>query len=75
VVGIAGTPEKCDWLLKEAGFDAAIDYRKEPVREGLDRECPEGVSKTVAAVHDLKGHGDGLGDHLPGWTGHPFAGE
>jgi len=43
VVGIAGTPEKCDWLLKEAGFDAAIDYRKESVREGLDRECPEGV--------------------------------
>jgi NADPH-dependent curcumin reductase len=28
VVGIAGGPEKCQWLTKEAGFDAAIDYKK-----------------------------------------------
>lgn len=27
VVGIAGTQAKCDWLVKEAGFDAAIDYK------------------------------------------------
>ncbi len=27
VVGIAGTDEKCRWLVEEAGFDAAINYK------------------------------------------------
>lgn len=27
VVGIAGSPAKCDWLEKEAGFDATINYK------------------------------------------------
>ena len=27
VVGIAGTPEKCEWITSELGFDGAIDYR------------------------------------------------
>src|SRR5262249_28996966 len=28
VVGTAGTPDKCAWLTRELGADAAIDYRK-----------------------------------------------
>ena len=43
VVGIAGGREKCDWLIKEAGFDAAIDYKNEKVGEGLKRHCPKGI--------------------------------
>jgi NADPH-dependent curcumin reductase CurA len=43
VVGIAGGREKCDWLLKEAGFDAAIDYKNENVGEALTRYCPKGI--------------------------------
>jgi NADPH-dependent curcumin reductase len=43
VVGIAGGPEKCQWLTKEAGFDAAIDYKNENVGEALTRRCPKGV--------------------------------
>jgi NADPH-dependent curcumin reductase len=43
VVGIAGGPEKCNWLTKEAGFDAAIDYKKENVGEALTRHCPKGI--------------------------------
>jgi NADPH-dependent curcumin reductase len=43
VVGIAGGPEKCQWLTKEAGFDAAIDYKNENVGEALTRCCPKGV--------------------------------
>ena len=42
VVGIAGGREKCDWLVKEAGFDAAIDYKNENVGEALTKALPEG---------------------------------
>ena len=44
VVGIAGGREKCDWLLKEAGFDAAIDYKNENVGEALTKHCPQGIN-------------------------------
>ncbi|MDP3252967.1 MAG: NADP-dependent oxidoreductase [Hydrogenophaga sp.] len=52
VVGIAGGPAKCDWVVKELGFDACIDYkaaapagaaRWDAVREGLKTHCPDGV--------------------------------
>lgn len=43
VIGIAGGPEKCDWLTSEAGFDAAIDYKSEPVQARLEALCPEGI--------------------------------
>ena len=43
VVGIAGGPAKCEWLLKEAGFDAAIDYRAERIGPRLSESCPKGI--------------------------------
>ena len=43
VVGIAGTPAKCAWLVDELGFDAAIDYRRDDVRARLRAECPQGI--------------------------------
>ena len=45
VVGIAGGPEKCAWVVKELGFDACIDYKAGPgaVRAGLKEHCPKGV--------------------------------
>jgi NADPH-dependent curcumin reductase CurA len=43
VVGIAGGPEKGRWLTQDLGFDAAIDYRREPVGERLDALCPDGI--------------------------------
>ena len=43
VVGIAGGREKCEWLTREAGFDAAIDYKNESVGEALKRHCPKGI--------------------------------
>ncbi len=42
-IGIAGGPEKCRWLVEEAGFDAAIDYKAEPVRGRLKELCPAGI--------------------------------
>ena len=43
VVGIAGGPDKCAWIVDELGFDAAIDYKGEDVGEALRKHCPEGV--------------------------------
>src|SRR4029078_8932008 len=42
-VGIAGGPEKCDWGVRELGFDACIDYKSGPVKDGLKAHCPNGV--------------------------------
>ena len=45
VVGIAGGPEKCAYLVDELGLDAAIDYRREdePIAAAVRRTCPDGV--------------------------------
>jgi NADPH-dependent curcumin reductase CurA len=43
VVGIAGTPEKCAWLVDELGYDAAIDYKTDDVAKGLREACPDGI--------------------------------
>jgi len=42
-VGIAGGPAKCEWVVKELGFDACIDYKAGPVKDGLKQHCPQGV--------------------------------
>lgn len=43
-VGIAGGPEKCDYVVRELGFDACIDYKREDVVEALRRDCPKGIN-------------------------------
>jgi len=43
VVGIAGGAKKCEYILKELGFDAAIDYKAEDVRKALQKHCTKGV--------------------------------
>jgi NADPH-dependent curcumin reductase len=43
VVGIAGGPEKCEWLTGELGFDVAIDYKRGDLRAQLREETPDGV--------------------------------
>lgn len=42
-VGIAGGPAKCEWVVKDLGFDACIDYKQGDVRAGLKEHCPQGV--------------------------------
>ena len=42
-VGIAGGREKCDYLVRELGFDAAIDYKSDDVKRTLRQHCPQGV--------------------------------
>ncbi|MDH3656210.1 MAG: NADP-dependent oxidoreductase [Myxococcales bacterium] len=43
VVGIAGGPEKCAYLIDELGFDGAIDYKNENIRNRLSELCPKRV--------------------------------
>jgi NADPH-dependent curcumin reductase CurA len=43
VIGIAGGPAKCAWLTDKAGFDAAIDYKREDVGARLSELCPQGI--------------------------------
>jgi hypothetical protein len=43
VIGIAGGPAKCKWLVDEARFDAAIDYKTEDVAKRLRELCPDGI--------------------------------
>jgi NADPH-dependent curcumin reductase CurA len=43
VVGIAGGEAKTRMLIEDLGFDAAIDYKREDVRKGLQRHCPKGL--------------------------------
>jgi NADPH-dependent curcumin reductase CurA len=42
-IGVAGGPEKCEWLTEELGFDAAIDYKAGEVRADLRQYAQNGV--------------------------------
>ena len=43
VVGIAGSKEKCRFLVEGLGFDAAIDYHNDDVRDALGEHFPDGI--------------------------------
>jgi len=42
-VGLAGSDPKCAWLTGELGFDAAINYKTEELRQALKQHCPDGI--------------------------------
>ena len=43
VIGIAGSDEKCDWIVNELGFDGAINYKSDNLQEQLAELTPNGV--------------------------------
>jgi NADPH-dependent curcumin reductase CurA len=43
VIGIAGGPAKCELLVRELGYDAAIDYRGDDVEMRLRELVPQGI--------------------------------
>ncbi|MEP0710112.1 MAG: NADP-dependent oxidoreductase [Parvibaculum sp.] len=43
VIGIAGGAKKCKLLTDDLGFDAAIDYKAEPVGKALRKAAPKGI--------------------------------
>ncbi|MHA1984762.1 MAG: NADP-dependent oxidoreductase [Candidatus Hodarchaeales archaeon] len=44
VVGIAGTSQKCDYIVNDLGFDKAINYKTDNVNEKLKEYCPNGIN-------------------------------
>ena len=42
-VGIAGGKAKCDYVTKELGFDACVDYKAGNLAADLKAACPEGI--------------------------------
>lgn len=43
VVGIAGTDEKCRWLVEELGLDGAVNHRSDDVHARLKELCPKRI--------------------------------
>ena len=43
VVGSAGGKAKTAWLVDDAGFDRAIDYKATPIGTGLREAAPDGI--------------------------------
>jgi len=43
VVGIAGTAEKCKYVVDSLGFDACLSHRNDRLSEELKAACPRGV--------------------------------
>jgi NADPH-dependent curcumin reductase len=42
-IGIAGGANKCDYVVRELGFDACVDYKRAGWREELKAAAPNGV--------------------------------
>jgi NADPH-dependent curcumin reductase CurA len=42
-VGIAGGPQKCEYVKRELGFDDCIDYKAGSLHDTLKHACPRGV--------------------------------
>ena len=42
-VGVAGSPEKCRYVVDELGFDACINYKTDDLVPALRAACPAGV--------------------------------
>ncbi|MEE1676009.1 NADP-dependent oxidoreductase [Agarivorans aestuarii] len=43
VVGVAGSDEKCRWLVEELGFDGAVNYKTDNIAEKVAELTPNGV--------------------------------
>jgi NADPH-dependent curcumin reductase CurA len=42
-VGVAGSQAKCDYVVKELGFDACVSYRSADLFAALKDACPKGI--------------------------------
>ena len=43
VIGIAGAKEKCDYAVKELGYDACVSHYDDDMAEQLKSHCPDGI--------------------------------
>lgn len=64
-VGVAGSPEKCAWVVQTLGFDACVSHRTADLVGALREACPEGIDvyfdnvggRVLAAVLQLINRG------------------
>ena len=42
-VGVAGSPDKCRYVVDELGFDACVNYKADDFKAALSDACPNGV--------------------------------
>ncbi len=42
-VGIAGSQDKCDYVVRELGFDACVNYKTGDLVQALRKACPTGI--------------------------------
>jgi hypothetical protein len=42
-VGIAGSRDKCDYVVGELGFDACVNYKTDALGPALAAACPQGI--------------------------------
>ncbi|MEP0174876.1 MAG: NADP-dependent oxidoreductase [Paraglaciecola sp.] len=43
VIGVAGSDEKCKWLVDDLGFDGAINYKSDDIDAKIKEFAPKGV--------------------------------
>jgi NADPH-dependent curcumin reductase CurA len=43
VVGVVGSREKCEHVVKELGFDACVNHKAEDLVQALEKACPRGI--------------------------------
>jgi NADPH-dependent curcumin reductase CurA len=43
VIGVAGSEDKCDYVVRELGFDACLDHRAGDFAAALADACPNGI--------------------------------
>jgi hypothetical protein len=64
-VGVAGAQEKCDYVVRELGFDACVSHHDPDLVKALREQCPKGIDvyfenvggKVAAAVFRLLNKG------------------
>ena len=44
VYGMAGSDDKCAWLIEELGFDGAFNYKTADIKAEVARMCPKGMN-------------------------------
>jgi NADPH-dependent curcumin reductase CurA len=42
-VGVAGSPEKCRYVVEELGFDACVNYKAADLNGAMREACPKGI--------------------------------
>jgi NADPH-dependent curcumin reductase CurA len=64
VVGIAGGPDKCDWAVRELGFDACVDHRSAAFGRSLAEACAKGAAGPGAAGQGIDVYFENVGGNV-----------